>query len=1270
MSGSKDQSRPVSPRAKSSAKKQTKKALQATIDEVRLTRRLLVGWLVAAGSAGAAVAQGLPKASAKVTGIDIGKTALPLDSLKATRRPVYNFNKISDLSEFALIRPEDMLILNIRLVNMKVTGKGAGRHIQRTTAGKTAIMVVEHQPQAIAESTFPDKSAPAMPKISKTGVASTPESSALPVIGKGDTAQSFMSGNSRIAYLMPDDLTTLPFTVTDILDACARWKLNLDWRASDAPSAAVMPSAHKFDKIAQRLNLIANAQKAALHGYGNGSGSVEALLSRAADKVVEAISSAAGAGKTLSNAAIDALIKYEIKATLTPEKLDDPEIKYQILDYSGTLTPGMTAFVSTLATEKLVIEVIKPIYQMEGLEINPAILAALKPGPIPENATDLEVPFRLHMSPLATAGFSHARDVVDHGGPFAELWHTRLGTRVSDWVISENAEPLRALYADDLIKEYPDLPHGAKMPTSPAWALSALDRTDMVKLMSDFSVAKSGKYVSRPAMAKHLRLTALGASLDAEGIWPDHAAADTDLVQWKHITSIGRDQYVRVIYDGVLFPFGHGASLIKVSERKFTRQTDGGRVAGLMQKYFIIVRQRVRDYPGDSQRFGGRDFPFTSVEITTKQTPDMQAPVAISYLATQGYYTPNTPDTWFQTFWPQLMNPPPGTPATDQDVMFDLVGIDSTGRRTAFKMPLIFVAGTRNDKSDVASNITSTSDAMVAGHSAIEAVALYYNSIAPAKNRTVAVSNSLIRFSQNVDTSGNPLGDGESDYHASEIVFRSWKALGNIKGPRFYPTVASANIEVPSVKSLLGVSTNPKVLYHSKYLKNGFSGANPAQLVFGFDPVDLPNQTTKPTDKFGGLLSPNLAPDGLSRKLGAITGIDQYLGDAPFNPIAAFGKMELLGIVSLGDIITQTLNLSDAQGIPKLKTVTGPDSIVTTYEIKQPTVKSAGDFFVALPWSGGDADPQLQITSTILVHKAGGDPQASVEARLNAFRINLFGFITLNFKSLSLKVRPGSKTDCDPVLDPETGVVFGGPLEFMNSFRKLIPMDGFADPPGLDITPAGITASYSLGLPDIGVGAMTLQNVNLGAGFDLPFTGLGPSARFNFAERHNPFNLTVSLFGGGGFFAIALDTGGVRELEASLEFGAQISIDLGVASGGIYVKGGFYFHWIGAPADKQMVMFEGYVEMGGHLSVLGLISVSLVFHLGLAFEKTPGHTRLYGTATLTVEIDILFFSISQSITVERQFAGSDADPSFALFAPLDSDTGKPVIWNSYCEAFA
>ena len=138
---------------------------------------------------------------------------------------------------------------------------------------------------------------------------------------------------------------------------------------------------------------------------------------------------------------------------------------------------------------------------------------------------------------------------------------------------------------------------------------------------------------------------------------------------------------------------------------------------------------------------------------------------------------------------------------------------------------------------------------------------------------------------------------------------------------------------------------------------------------------------------------------------------------------------------------------------------------------------------------------------------------------------------------------------------------FGGPLEFINQLRELVPSDGFSDPPDISVTPSGISAGFSVNLPEVQVGVFALTNASLGASFALPFDARPMLVRFNFCERQQPFSLTVSMFGGGGFFALAVGSEGVQEIEASLEFGAGISIDLVVASGGVEVKAGIYFHW-------------------------------------------------------------------------------------------------------------
>ncbi|WP_443750560.1 hypothetical protein [Asticcacaulis solisilvae] len=1241
-------------KGKSGTTPRDRSSLAATRRELKLTRRTIMGWLLAAGgTAGEAMAQ-----AGKVTAgnADLGKVQVqggPLTAASAADKLRFG---LGDVEAFTLLRPRDLLLLTVHLKNMKVTGSGAGRRIVITDPSHPAYMLVEHQPQAIAERTWPDDA----------GLAS--------IVNNGDRAETYMAGTTRLAYRAPSGFTSILCTADEVLKACMTWRLNLSPRAVDA----VGPGLDSLETIRQRLDIIAEQQKADLHAFDP---HVEPALRRAAAVVAEAMLKAVQQKIVLPTTKIDALIKYEIMASLTPEKLPNYNIgrprtpaqsgfpsKSGVQKLGANASdPWMGAYVERAALQQVVHQVAPPpaAQARPVAQVNPSVAKSAAPsavqagkpapgiaqqapdnkaplglppmtfvktsGTIEDDATDIEAPVRLHVTPLSTAGFTHATGVVDHGGRIAELWHTSLGGRASDWTVGDMAQPIRALYSED--EDQPTIP-------GDQWAMMAPDRQDLVKLMR----VKTG-YKGLPAVANHMRLTALGASMDILGNWPDPLSAGANVSQWKHVSSTGRDQFVRIVKEGYLFPFGHAAALIKVSERKFSRQSGGGRVAALMTKYFIIVRDRVRTYPGPGQMYDGRDFPFASVEILTKQTPDLHAPVAIDKLKAQNWYPPVNSKSKdidpTEGFWPSLSLGDAANSVGDV-FRFQIAAVDTAGNRAAIDMPLIFVLGTVN-----------------ADATRIAPLSTYYNDQAPADWKGASVNGTLVRFSRDIDASGNAVG-GESDYPARHLNFKSWAWDGTPRMPHFYPGLVDADIDVPSLKKLLGKPASPKVTYHDTFLNTGFNSANPAQVVFKFaSSIGLGDVTT---DKFGGLAAPKLNFDGLSRKVGVLNGYADYLKPS-LSPEDVFKGAKLLGVVSLSDIISLA-GVSDP-GVPKLTTVDQGDKIVTSYTIQKDSVSSAGPFIALTPHT----TPQFSIVSTVTISKTGGTPDTRVEATLNNFKINLFGFIILNFDSLSLTVKPGSKTDVNPTLNPDDGVRFGGPLEFINSLRDYIPMDGFSDPPGLDVTASGITASYSLGLPTISVGVMSLQNINLGAGFDLPFTGDGPSARFNFAERHNPFNLTISLFGGGGFFALGVDTGGVRELEASLEFGAQISIDLGVASGGVYVKGGFYFHWQETPS--KLVQFEGYVEMGGHLSVLGLITVSLVFHLGLTYEKTDAHSRLYGTATLTVEIDILFFSISQDITVERQFAGSDADPAFIEYTPAsDEKKTKSDVWDAYCAAFA
>jgi hypothetical protein len=281
--------------------------------------------------------------------------------------------------------------------------------------------------------------------------------------------------------------------------------------------------------------------------------------------------------------------------------------------------------------------------------------------------------------------------------------------------------------------------------------------------------------------------------------------------------------------------------------------------------------------------------------------------------------------------------------------------------------------------------------------------------------------------------------------------------------------------------------------------------------------------------------------------------------------------------------------------------------------------------------------------------------------------VNLFEFIVLSFRELRFVSVQGRKPEVVVDMDPTDAVAFGGPLEFVNGLKDLLPGNGFSDPAALQVTGSGIEAKYSLSIPSVQVGIFALSGLSIGARFSLPFDTRPVEVGFNFAERENPFSLTVSLLGGGGFMAIGVGADGVREIEAALEAGARLAIDLGVASGAVEIKAGIYFHWLtGEGANDGLVELAGYVRVHGELDVMGIISVSITFNLQLAYTKEEAAHRsvIWGEATVIVEIDVFIFSGEVSVRCRREFGGSEADPTFAQLMPGDS------VWAAYCSAFA
>ena len=286
-----------------------------------------------------------------------------------------------------------------------------------------------------------------------------------------------------------------------------------------------------------------------------------------------------------------------------------------------------------------------------------------------------------------------------------------------------------------------------------------------------------------------------------------------------------------------------------------------------------------------------------------------------------------------------------------------------------------------------------------------------------------------------------------------------------------------------------------------------------------------------------------------------------------------------------------------------------------------------------------------------------------VLAELRQFALNLFPgapLMRLAFDRIAFRAASGRKPEVDVVFN---GIQFVGVLSFIETLKQLIPFDAFSDPPYLDVSPEGVVAGFDVALPSVSVGVFSLENISLGADARVPFLGEEAlTIGFHFCTREKPFRLTVMMIGGGGFVGIRLSPKGLVLLEMSLEAGACLSINLGVASGSVSIMVGVYLRLEGETGS-----LTGYFRIRGEVDVLGLISASITLELSLTYEFDTG--KMVGRASIQIEVEVLFFSFTVEVSCERRLAGSNGDPSLEQQIGVLPNGDSPA-WDKYCAAFA
>jgi hypothetical protein len=742
-------------------------------------------------------------------------------------------------------------------------------------------------------------------------------------------------------------------------------------------------------------------------------------------------------------------------------------------------------------------------------------------------------------------------------------------------------------------------------------------------------------------------LSALGASATLKSAWP---ADDTDLLQgWDQDTESGRDRYVRTAEKGYCFPFGHRATLVTTTVRRFASHFPA-RVAELFQESVLLVEEEERDFSASVQAYpaGGREMPLKRVRImsTPQRLPDQRQPVT-----------------------------------------FPAIAQDADGKEIACDLAMLFVPAAE----------------------AADPVALRRTLELYQPHCTANLASQPILMAEDRDLQG----DATLTVGAITFGVRIGSELRQPVHPAFLPVMESAQVKVPALEHLLatapGTTLPPSttITLHPDYLRLGFQPGDRKRIFAKFAPVP---GIEIPAERAGGLAAPRFPDiDGLSKTMGPVSGVDNYGGGGSLTAEQLVGEAQLLGMIPLKKIIGLVDQTADDFPLDQLDELydkidadlSGPALFLTRPMMT--TVKRGSDIETRFLWKPklaqnsfpaplrrGTRDTELILKGRIVKRLSSSSSSASdfqVEGKLTHFNLAFAGLMTLEFNALAFKSGAGRKLDFKIDL---RDFHFAGKLTFVDEIRKLIPLKSLGGSPSIRPLPDGVVIGYGLPIPAVPLGIFNAQNIALVSSVSIPFVEGRPVAvRFALSERNNPFLISMSIFGGTGYFAVELRTDGEIRIEAAIEFGGVVALNLFVIRGGVYLLAGIYV----ALDTAGGVVISGYLRFGGYVDVLSLISVSIEFYIGLTYDD--GRNVLFGEGRVTVSVKLIFFSKSFSFTVRKEVPGFGQAPGERR-RPVSGPVSGPVVamaavpprisplaraararpamnlqqWQTYCAAFA
>lgn len=924
-----------------------------------------------------------------------------------------------------------------------------------------------------------------------------------------------------------------------------------------------------------------------------------------------------------------------------------------------------------------------------------------EPGP-----TAIELPWRLVFSPESRSGTGSVRASHPDAPPdpaLAALWHSALG--VSD-IAGTTRAGLRdaglALRAIDLeLAQSPDPPFNPP-----------LDRFRRPQL--------AGAAATKPAPVQRLELSSLGGTLTVNATWPS--------LGWQHAAFLGRDVRVRTISSCVLYPFGHQAEYVEVTERVYLPWSPS--IMGLRKRRTLVITEPVKHQVEDPAL--ARAFPFTEVEImqrlvenlvppvpfTVRRTTPDQATVAALLAqriaecdgaALDALHALHGPEATFEDF----------APASLEEVLeFDIHGPDGEELMPPFELVRWQELAA---EVDFLESLDLTPQQVNVGfwpETAPGVKVQFPIRCATARGDVHFLLPLLVAFDDHYDEElVIPAFDTLTEPSVHIRLDQEWAQAGhgqvaldgamldvvgegrpsdvmevrslNITGtpvpgafaPRLGGTPGSAAepwslmAVLPATRQLLGTATVATLQYADRFLAAGTVEDIALRVPDGAPKVvvDFVGRSLGS----GGLAAPQLSADAISRSRGLVQ--SAAITAAIPSPGDLIGEgASLLGF-TLRDLIDTTERVEPMTLTSAVREGLPPE---VRMEWKDIPLHSSGAFV-----SAGARLALTVVRGTPIGGTGPPDPFALDEGPTTTCTVSNFSIqlppagatlLTVGFREVIFTQRPN--------LPPTLAVngldtKFAGLLELVRELQEKVNLGPAV--PGIDVSPAGLLARYSLPVPAVACGAFALRNILFESTIEVPFDGRAVSLTFAFATRSNPFNLSVLMFGGGGYLELEVDHSGLRRLEASLEFGASVAISFGIADAEVHAMGGVRYLMVGTE-----VKLSGFLRIGGSVDLLGLITVSVELMLMLTYD-TSGN-RMVGRATLVLEIDLTFWSDSVELdSGEWEFIGGGSSPEAnaapavgaaiagaAFAAPPPAfprfDPGEPPTetWRRYREAFA